>query len=332
MSKLKTAVILGVYGKPADRFMTGGYRNVAVGTLELIELAGKQGIVQGVEMIEGEEAQLNEGNREEVRRRLEEYGLTLCAVNPNLWGELQWARGTLGAADAFTRSKAIDRVKSAMDLAAEMGCDYVGLWPGQDGYDYPFEVDYQRIYDWWVEGVRACADHNPGVRLGLEYKPYEPRTHSFISTDAKTLLLLDDIDRANVGVTVDVGHSLYAHENLGEVVAVSQRKNRLFHIHLNDNYSDWDWDMNFGSVHLYEFLEMLYWLKRTHYQGWYSIDIFPYRTDGSDSVAESIHWLEWMNDWVEGAGLETLDELIVRGDPIATSRFLRGQFLATRGH
>ncbi len=319
----KFAAILGVYGNPADRFMTRGYRDSAPGVLERIEVAGKQGLIQGVELIEGPDSELNRASKAKIQPALNEYGLQVCSVNPNLWGEAAWFKGTIGAADPKTRRAAIDRVKSAMDLAAEMNCDMVGIWPGQDGYDYLLEVDYQCMYEWWVKGIQECADHNPAVRLGLEYKPYEPRTHSFISTNAKTLLLLNDIDRQNAGVVFDVGHSLYAHENLGEVVALSQMRKKLFHLHLNDNFADWDWDMNFGSVHLLDFIEMLYWLERTQYSGWYSIDIFPYRTEGAASVGESILWLQKLMGLIERLGMDRLTQLVEAGDPIQVSRFFR---------
>jgi xylose isomerase len=135
--------------------------------------------------------------------------------------------------------------------------------------------------------------------------------------------MLHDIDRPNVGLTLDVGHAMYARENLGETVALSQRQSKLFHLHLNDNYSDWDWDLNFGSVHLFDFIEMIYWLKRTGYTGWYSIDIFAYRLDAASSINDSLSWLEKMLEFVEEAGIEKFDQLLALGDPIAVSEFFR---------
>lgn len=323
MSNIKFAAILGVYGKPADRFMTIGYKDDAPGTLDLIDLAGKQGLVEGIEIGFGVSDALNAGTKKEIHSALEHNGLKLISVDPNLWGERRWYKGTLGAADARIRQQAIDHIRQAMDVAAELGCDFLNLWPGQDGFDYMFEVDYQHAYECWVENMQKLADHNPQVRLGLEYKPFEPRTHSTISTYSKTLLMTNAIDRKNVGITVDVGHSLYTKDNLGEVVAITQLQNKLFHLHINDNYSDWDWDMNFGSVHLYDFLEMFYWLKRTHYKGWAAVDIFAYRTPGAESVAENIHWMRSMIDLVDQVGQAKIDSLLAAGDPIQTSRFLR---------
>jgi len=323
MDKIKCAAILGDFGNPRDRFMTVGYRPDAPSILESIRLAGRMEVLKGIETAEGEGSELNSRNKKEVSAALKEQGLTLCAISPNLWGETQWGRGTLSANDPKVRSAATDRIKHSMDLAAELGCDYIGIWPGQDGYDYCLEIDYRHAYDWWVQGMQKCADHNPAMRLGLEYKPYEPRTHSLLDTCAKTLLILSDINRASVGLTLDVGHALFAHENPGEVVALAQRSGKLFHVHLNDNYGDWDWDLNFGSAHLFEWIELVYWLRHTNYQGWYSADIFPYRTRGDASVEESLLWFQTICTLEDRLGEEKLDQIILQGDPLATSRFLR---------
>ncbi len=323
MKQPKIAAILGVYGNPADRFMTCGYRKDSSSVTERIEMAASSGIISGIEMTAGKEDDINPKNKGAIQSALEKHNLKLCAVNPNLWGQPEWARGSLGAPDSQTRIMAIDHIRSTMDLAEELNCDYVGIWPGQDGFDYFLEADYQKMYEWWVNGVQKCADHNPNIRLGLEFKPFEPRARSFLSTYSKTLLLIRDIDRPNVGLTFDVGHSLYARDNLGEVVALAQREEKLFHIHLNDNYSDWDWDLNFGSAHLFDFIEMVYWLKRTQYDGWLSMDLFPYRTASTDSVLESAKWLLKLFELVEHVEITQWNELIDKSDPIAVSRFLR---------
>ncbi len=323
MTNQKFATILGVYGKPSDRFMRGGYKTSAPNVFERLKIAGQQELVSGVELVQGEHNDVNRQNYQEVRLAVQDNGLEVCSLNPNLWGEIQWARGTLGSRSDSIRQQAIERVKEAMELAAELNCPAVGIWPGQDGYDYVFEEDYERLYDCWVSAMQECADYNPGIKLSLEYKPYEPRTHSTIDTAPKTLLMIADIDRPNVGMVLDVGHALVQHENLGDVVHLAQRKKKLFHLHLNDNYSDWDWDMNFASVRLFEFIEMLYWLERGGYKGWYAIDIFAYRVDGPASVYESLSWLETLLRFVEQNGQQAFTSLIEQNDPIATSRFFR---------
>ena len=84
------------------------------------------------------------------------------------------------------------------------------------------------------------------------------------------------------------------YETIAESVALLKRfGNRLIHLHLNDNYRYWDDDMIPGSVHTLEWVEFFYWLDRTGYDGWYSLDIFAFREKDKIAVArESLAWLE----------------------------------------
>ena len=86
-----------------------------------------------------------------------------------------------------------------------------------------------------------------------------------------------------LGAMVDVGHSLMAYENVAESAALLHYfGQKLFYMHFNDNWRLWDDDMTVGSVHTIEMLELLYWLDRMKYTGWYALDIFPYRENGCE--------------------------------------------------
>jgi len=54
---------------------------------------------------------------------------------------------------------------------------------------------------------------------------------------------------------------------------------KLFQIHLNDNYKDADPDMILGTVNFWEILEFFYYLNRTDYDSWSTIDIIAARDD-----------------------------------------------------
>jgi xylose isomerase len=330
MKEKKYAAIIHNYNYPADRF-NPDYAKPGENQLilKLIETAGKQGLVQGVEMNmdETDDAScvgINNRNWKTVRSTLDDNGIALIGIAPQLWGGIEFTRGTLGAADPKIRRLALDVVKRAIDLASEAGSPYINIWPGQDGYDYYFESDYQATYDWWVEGMRAAADHNPSIKLGLEPKPSEPRCYSFISTVPKSLMLARDIDRKNVGINIDTGHLLYAHENLAESVVLCQREgNRLFHLHLNDNYADADGDMMFASVHFLAYLEMFYWLRKTQYSGWKSLDLFPYRTNPAETIGEGVRWMMAFDDLIDEVGMDKFETLIKNGNAIENMTLFR---------
>jgi xylose isomerase len=307
MYEQKISVILPNYNTPGDRFSSYGGKNYSM--LEQIDVCGKQGAVTGIEMLANSgDRGVNDKNVKEVKKALQTNGLKLVSLMPISWKE-EFINGSLGNPDKKLRRKAIDFLKNSIDLAAELDCPYVSQWPGQDGWDYYFDMNYLDLYQWWVEGMQELADYNPKMKLGLEAKPTEPRMYSFIDHTTKTLLLLNDIDRKNVGVCLDIGHSLFGHQNLGEAVALSQMKgNKLFHMHMNDNYGDMDGDMFIGSVHFMAFVEMYFWLHKTGYNNWTSVDIFPFRTDPSDTILE-------------------LDELVAKGNAVETTRFFRETLL-----
>jgi len=75
-------------------------------------------------------------------------------------------------------------------------------------------------------------------------------------------------------------------------------------------------------VHTVCYLETLYWLDRCDYDGWLSMDQYPYREDAAGAIGESISWLRRFSEILE-AKRPAIDELVARQDAIATSRFLR---------
>jgi xylose isomerase len=215
-----------------------------------------------------------------------------------------------------------------IDVAAELGCTLINIWPGQDGYDYPFQGNFDEAQHQFVEAIQACADHNKDINIALEFKPKEPRNYSYLARTADTLLTALETERDNVGVTIDVGHALVAGENVAESATLLLRYNKLFHLHFNDNYRGWDDDMIVGSIHHVEFVELLYWLRKYNYKGWYSMDQYPYREDGVRALDESIKTLVRLEEKIDAYGMNNLDKLVASGDATEISAALRTMLLA----
>ena len=98
---------------------------------------------------------------------------------------------------------------------------------------------------------------------------------------------------------------------------------RLKHIHINDNYRLWDDDMIVGSVHTLEFLEFIYWLRHTGYEGYMTLDQFPYREDGREAIDESAKWLDYLESIVDRADMDEVHATLAKNDAIASSRLMR---------
>jgi xylose isomerase len=48
---------------------------------------------------------------------------------------------------------------------------------------------------------------------------------------------------------VDIGHALQAQKIPGESIAFLGAIGKLFFVHINDNYRNWDWDLVPGTHH-----------------------------------------------------------------------------------
>lgn len=310
---------LPTFGNCADRYCLSGYGGGGKDMAGMLDLAKKVEGLDGLELVGN--WHVNDANVKEVARMFDDRGLRICMLVPDLWTQAKWGKGSIAAPDAKTRRAAIDEIRKVMDWAAELGCPQIDVWPGQDGYDYCFQADYIEAWKWTTDALAKCAAHNKKVKILVEYKPREPRTHCYVSSAAKVLLLLADLK--SIGVLIDVGHSLQGGENVAEAAALLSHYGKLSYVHLNDNYRSWDDDMMVGSVHTVEYLEFVYWLKRLNYKGWLTLDIFPYREDGVRAATECRKWLEGYFAAIDRVGMEAWGQAIKDADPTRASALVR---------
>ncbi len=267
---------------------------------------------------------LFKNNKERVIENLKRTGLKAASVAVDTFANPLFQQGSLSSIDPVIRQQAIDDTKAAIDFAEKVGCNIVTLWPGQDGYDYIFQSDYIRERQLFQDALSELCDYNKNITLTLEYKIKEPRTHSYISTVGATLLMINTIGKENLGVALDYGHAALGYESPAEAVAMCKMYgDRLKHIHINDNYRLWDDDMIVGSVHSLEYLEFIYWLRKTGYEGYMTLDQFPFREDGRDAVYESAEWLDAFESIIDKADMAEIEKVLSKKDAIAASKLMR---------
>ncbi len=324
----KYAIILGNLGNTRDRFCTGYKDNPA--TPEMLQRAARIPHVSGIELVGTWD--IRPDNVREMREALQGLGMKCVSIIPDLFANRTYWKGSYSSADASVRQNAIDYTQHMCDIARELECPTLNLWPGQDGYDYLLCADYEQERAWLCDAIAELASTNPDLRFALEYKPKEPRTHSYMARMADTLLLAQETRQSNVGVTIDTGHAFLGGEVIGESIVLAKRAGeRLFHMHFNDNHATTDDDMIVGSVHTICYLETLYWLDRCGYTGWLSMDQYPYREDAVGAIGESILWLRSFSAMLE-ENRHAIDALVQEQDAVATSGFLRGVLTGIADH
>lgn len=207
------------------------------------------------------------------RRALDEHQLRIGAVLLSLPPE-RWPDGALCAADTTALLTAVEACGA---IAAGLGLDRIGLWPGADapGGDTAAVAVLPQVAD-------VAARY--GLRIGIEPKP-----DTLWADPSATLELVDAADvRGVVGVLLDTGHELAGGRD--PAALAEEIGDDLVHVHVGDSDGDADADLPAGRIHsLAPFLGAL---DAIGYDGAVSPDLYGCVLDGVagavDAVTESI--------------------------------------------
>src|SRR5213593_1271111 len=178
----------------ATRFVPVGYKPELAGetTAQRVRRAvdGLGDLIDGYEFHYPQE--LSEENVEEVKEALGDHDVYCLAGGLHL--DPRFGRGGLVNPDPDTRAEAVRIAVAAADFAGRLGVPLI-VWPGIEGYNYPFQTPYADSWGWFVDGLADIAGtlKDAGVELWLEHKNSEP---------AMKILM------RNIGMTLHVIHKL----------------------------------------------------------------------------------------------------------------------------
>ncbi|MBD0354794.1 MAG: L-rhamnose isomerase [Rubrobacteraceae bacterium] len=186
----------------------------------------------------------------ELREHAESLGVRIGAVNPNLFQELEYKLGSVCHPDPAVRRRATDHLLECVEVAREVGSDVLSLWFA-DGTNYAGQDSFVERRHRMVECLGEVYAAMPeGLRMLLEYKPYEPAFYHTDLADWGAALTACQRLGERAQVLVDLGH--HAKEvNIEYVVALLLDEGRLGGFHFN-NRKYGDDDLIVGSVNPFE--------------------------------------------------------------------------------
>jgi L-rhamnose isomerase/sugar isomerase len=183
---------------------------------------------------------------DELTAHLRSVGLTVGAVNPNLFQDPDYRLGSLTSPDPGIRRKALEHCFECVAIASKLGSSAQSLWLA-DGTNYAGQDDLRARRARMIDSIgQVYAELPPDQELLVEYKFFEP---AFYVTDiadwgSAVLLCLRLGERARV--LVDLGHHAHG-ANIEQIVALLAREDRLGGFHFNNRrYADDD--LIVGSV------------------------------------------------------------------------------------
>jgi xylose isomerase len=299
-----------------DRYATDGYGE-HVTLLEMIDLAGSVGDLSVVDLTYPfVDPDLKQSD---IRAALDRNGLQVIGITPEIYTRV-FAKGAFTNPDPGVRQRAHELITEAAGVVRAFGASYVKLWPGQDGWDYPFQVDHGALWKNSMDGVGRLADENPDLKFVIEYKPREPRVKMSFDSVSRTLLGIEQIGLPNVGILLDFGHSLFGGESPADAAQLAIDYGRLFGMDVNDNLRGWDDDMVAGTVHPIELFEFFWTLRKNNWDGVWQLDQFPFREDSVQAAKDAIAFLQRVHRALDRLDIAALTAAQERHDALAALR------------
>lgn len=318
MSKLTFGAGIWHFATYVDRYATDGY-GPAKSLIEMIDLAGQ---VRDLSVVDINAPWSPDVSVDEVEAALKRNNLSVIGITPEIYTR-EFSKGAFTNPDAGIRRRANEMCNQAADLVRRFGASYVKLWPGQDGWDYPFQVDHKQLWRYSVEGIGELASQNPDLKFVIEYKPREPRVHMSYSSVARTLLGIEAMGLPNVGILLDFGHALFGGESPADSAQLAIDHGRLFGMDVNDNLRSWDDDMVAGTVHPIELFEFFYTLRKNKWEGVWQLDQFPFRENCVEAADMAIDFLKHIDGALDRLDWDAMQAAQNRQDAMGAQKLAR---------
>lgn len=287
-------------GEFFDRFAPGGYNSDNPGfdrseeaQVARVAAAGIRGIEWHEVVFLHPDGSRNQAKIDSIVAAMKAHGVVPTNMNFNTWSAPKFKYGGITHPDAGRRREALDQNLAGVQIAKEIGCGSCNIWPGSDGWDYHFEVDYGQRLSWFIDGcteiAARCAEL--GLKFGTESKQKEPREGNMVvNTVAKAAIVAQEVNKnlgkTVMGVVIDYGHeqmvgntpadSLYLLKRIGVPIA-------NFHIN-GAKFNSNDEDRIAGTDDVWRLVEFCYAAIDTGYEGWFGEDQFTYRTEQVESM------------------------------------------------
>lgn len=169
-----------------------------------------------------------------------ERGITIGAINPNLFQDEEYRLGSVCHPNSSVREKAIEHLIECCDIMSATGSSILSVWLA-DGTNYAGQDNMRDRKERMLEALARVIHRLPvQSRMLLEYKFFEPAFFHTDIADWGTSFALCQLLGPQAEVLVDTGHHPQG-TNIAYIVAQLLSEGRLGGFHFNArNYADDD--------------------------------------------------------------------------------------------
>ncbi|WP_041077366.1 5-keto-L-gluconate epimerase [Thermotoga caldifontis] len=200
-------------------------------------------------------------NVKELKGFLDELKMPVAAVGT---GQAYLVEGlSITSEDPFIRRRALDRLKDHIDFASIFGAKViVGLIRGKRE-----KRTFERVFQLFIESLNELADHAAGKGVELVIEPLNRYETDFINTLQEAKMVLQNLNKPNVGILADTFHMNIEEVNLEESIRNFGAWIKHFHVADSNRWAPGSGHLNFDSI--------LKALHEVNYEGYVSVECLP---------------------------------------------------------
>jgi len=221
----------------------------------------------------------------EVKKLTDKFRVRAGSINPNIFQNQEYKFGSVGNPDPAIRRLAIDHILECVAIAGALGSRDISPWFA-DGSNYPGTQNMLKRIGYFEEGLKEIhAALQPGQRLLVEYKPFEPAFYHTDVADWGMAFLFSKAAGPQARVLVDTGHH-YQSQNIEQIVAWLLYHGMMGGFHFNDRrYADDD--LTLGSIDPYQVFRIFHEIRMFEWENRTTADI-AYMVDQSHNLKGKI--------------------------------------------
>ena len=202
---------------------------------------------------------MNELSDEEIKAEarkvkgiLDKYGMAAEFVAPRLWMDSHTADGGYMSTSAADREYAMWRSYRSIDIARELGCNYIVLWLAREGTLCAESKSPVWATQMLIDALNKMLKYDDKIKIMIEPKPNEPIDRSICGTIGHVMgVSAATIDPSRVGGLLETAHAILAGLDPSHEIGFAMAMGKLWSVHLNDqNNIKYDQDKSFGVENL----------------------------------------------------------------------------------
>ncbi len=254
-------------------------------TIDILSKAGYKGIEIMCDVPHAYPPHLNKEAIMNIKGKLEEKDIKVSNLNAFMMTAIgDFHHPSWIEKDKAKREQRINHTIDCVRLAEELEVDTISTEPG--GPVNGMGMDRKEALKLFIDGINRVVEvaRPAGIKVLVE-----PEPDLLIQTSAEFKEFIDQVDTEYIALNCDLGHHFCVGEDPCKVL--EEFKDVIHHIHIEDIAASRE------HVHValgkgaMDFNAISRTLKKINYQGWITVELYPYQDNPAKIAADALEYL-----------------------------------------